>query len=76
LAVTRTKALCQALEERVSGGVSNETDGKGQGVAAFVAIDFTVVLRTPLPNRSDDEFDVLIGQCHEGLKHFDASKIL
>lgn len=42
--MTRTKALCQALEERVSGGVSNETDGKGQGVAAFVAIDLTVVL--------------------------------
>ncbi|NEK55856.1 hypothetical protein GUK36_42265 [Rhizobium leguminosarum] len=73
--MTRTKALCQALEERVSGGVLNEIDGKGQGAVAFVAIDVTVVPCTPLLNRSDDDFDVLIGQCNEGLKHFDASRI-
>ncbi|NEI96448.1 hypothetical protein GR216_00330 [Rhizobium leguminosarum] len=71
----RAKALRQALEERISRGVLNEIDGKGQGVAAFVAIDLTVVLCTPLPNRSDDKLDVFIGQGNEGLKHFDASKI-
>ncbi|MBY2909835.1 hypothetical protein HF206_34640 [Rhizobium leguminosarum] len=53
----------------------NEIDGKGQGAAAFVAIDLTVVLRAPPPNRGDDDINVLIGQGNEGLKHFDASKI-
>ncbi|NNG74575.1 hypothetical protein HLI18_32960 [Rhizobium laguerreae] len=69
------KAIRQVLKEPIPGGVLDEIDGKGQGAAAFVAIDLTMVVCTPLPNRSDDEFDLLIGQGNEGLKHFDASKI-
>ncbi|MBY3102892.1 hypothetical protein HFO69_35390 [Rhizobium laguerreae] len=44
------------------GGVLDEVDGKGQGATAFVTIDLAVVHCTPLPNRGDDELDVLIGQ--------------
>ncbi|MBY3178893.1 hypothetical protein HFO27_30505 [Rhizobium leguminosarum] len=58
----RAKALSQVLEESISGGVLDEVDGKGQGATAFVTIDLAVVHCTPLPNRGDDELDVLIGQ--------------